>query len=254
MTGQAKPKLTVAVNGCTGRVGQLVIHEILSGAWGPDLTLSGGVSRRAPSAPTPFFMTPDAETLLVKSDAVIDFTNPETAVNTARLAAGHRVAYVTGTTGLNTAQEKELRDASTEIPIVYAANMSVGVTLLAALVEQAAAKLGPGWDAEILETHHRNKADAPSGTALMLGHATGRPAAPADRAGKRETGMLGYAVRRGGDVVGEHTVTFYGEGERIDLSHIATDRRLFARGAIRAALWVANRKPGLYSMRDVLGL
>ena len=275
----AAAPLHIAVNGCTGRIGLLLIEEILSGAWGGQLKLAGGMCRKPGNLHADYFVTGDAEALLAKSNAVIDFTNPDTTAKTVWLAAKHKIPYVTGTTGLNAAQEKELQDAAREIPIVYAANMSVGVTLLAALVEQAAAKLGPEWDVEILETHHRNKIDAPSGTALMLGRSVrnGRQPSPnllpegrglnplslqgegwgeglTDRTGKREPGSIGFAVRRGGDVVGEHTVGFYGAGERIELSHTATDRRLFARGAIRAALWVARQPPGLYTMRDVLGL
>jgi 4-hydroxy-tetrahydrodipicolinate reductase len=161
---------------------------------------------------------------------------------------------VIGTTGLNDKDMKEMQDAAKGCPLLWSANMSVGVNLLAALVEQASAKLGPAFDIEIAETHHRNKIDAPSGTALMLGKATGRAAAPIDRSGKRETGTLGYSVQRGGDVIGDHTVSFFGASERIELSHRAGDRSLFAKGALRAAEWLAEKPNGFYSMRDVLAL
>jgi 4-hydroxy-tetrahydrodipicolinate reductase len=254
MTVPAKKPVAPAIGiiGCKGRVGGLLVAELQTGQW--SAALAGGTIRSGAATNTDFFVTDQADALITKSNVIIDFTRPEVTAQNIWLAAKHKVPYVTGTTGLSSAQEKELRDASAEIPIVYAANMSVGVTLLAALVEQAAAKLGPDWDVEVLESHHRNKIDAPSGTALMLGKATGRAQASPDRSGKRETGTVGYAVRRGGDIVGEHTVGFYGMGERVELSHLATDRCLFARGAIKAALWVVEQKPGLYSMRDVLGL
>lgn len=243
----------IGISGCTGRVGQLLVHELQANAWN-GIALSSGLTRSIPKEPANYLITDSPETLLLNADVIIDFSTPEATSKLVWLAAKAHKPMVIGTTGLNAAQEKELQDASRECAIVYAANMSIGVTLLSALVEQAAKKLNADWDIEVLETHHRRKIDAPSGTALMLGRATGRNAAPIDRSGKRETGALGFAIRRGGDVVGEHTVGFYGEGERIELSHIATDRRLFARGAIKAAQWVAKQPPGLYSMKDVLGI
>jgi 4-hydroxy-tetrahydrodipicolinate reductase len=248
----------IAVAGCTGRIGRLLVDELSSGGWEPAVTLAGGTVREGSDYPANFPIATNLEELLSRTDVVIDFTRPEATVKAVQLAAQAGVPCVIGTTGLDAAQEEKLREAARSIPIIYAANMSVGVTLLSALVEQAAARLAAEWDIEILETHHKQKVDAPSGTALMLGRAAakgrGEERFVMDHTGKREAGTIGYAVRRGGDVVGEHAVTFYGMGERLELSHMATDRRLFARGAIRAALWVINQPPGLYSMRDVLGL
>lgn len=250
----------IGISGCTGHVGQLLVQELQSNTW-KGVVLSSGLTRSIPKEATNYTITDSRETLILNSDVIIDFSMPEATSKMVWLAAKARKPMVIGTTGMNDAQEKELQDASKECPIVYAANTSIGVTLLSALIEQAAQKLGPEWDIEVLETHHKRKVDAPSGTALMLGKsaAKGRaiasPNGPAlDRSGPRPQGAIGFAVRRGGDVVGEHTVGFYGEGERIELSHIATDRRLFARGAIKAAQWVAEQRPGLYSMKDVLGL
>ncbi|HPF78794.1 MAG TPA: 4-hydroxy-tetrahydrodipicolinate reductase, partial [Alphaproteobacteria bacterium] len=175
-----------------------------------------------------------------------------------RLAAHSGTALVIGTTGLSEKQEQQVAEAATKTAIVYAANMSVGVNMLMALVEQAAKRLGNDWDIEIFETHHNQKIDSPSGTALALGKAArkGRGGGNfvTDRNGKRNEGDIGYAVQRGGDVVGEHDVTFFSQGERIVLGHKATDRRLFAQGAMRAARWVNDKAPGLYSMKDVLDL
>lgn len=233
--------LKIGIAGSGGRMGRMLVQELESGAW-PDLSFFGGT--------TP---TDDPESLY-DADLVIDFTVPEATRKHIWLAAKHHKPIVIGTTGLTEQDMQEMRDASNECPLLYSANMSVGVNLLAALVEQASSRLGLDFDAEILETHHRNKIDAPSGTALMLGKATGRKAADLNRSGKRDTGTLGYAVQRGGDVVGEHTVSFFGPGERLELAHRAHDRSLFAKGALRAASWLKDQPHGLYSMRDVLSL
>ncbi len=253
--------MKIGVTGCTGRVGALLVEELLSGRF-PDASLSGGTVRSKKSQPAVFFTTENAEALFESSDAVIDFTLPEAAVLHAELAARHKKVLVVGTTGLSPVQEKLLQDAAKDTAIVYAANMSLGVNLLMALVEQAAAKLSAdGWDIEIFESHHRNKIDSPSGTALALGKAAAKGRGIAlphpinhDRNGKREDGEIGFSVMRGGDIVGEHVVNFLAQGERIELAHRATNRALFARGAIHAALWARGKAPGLYSMRDVLGL
>ena len=189
---------------------------------------------------------------------MIDFTLPEAVEEHAALAAAHGTALVLGTTGLSEAQEAALKNAALQAPIVYAANMSLGVNMLLELVRQAAEKLDPSWDIEIFESHHKHKIDSPSGTALALGNAAkeGRGGGEFvhDRSGARQSGDIGYAVSRGGDVVGEHMVTFYAEGERLELGHRATNRALFARGALTAARWVEGKAPGLYGMRDVLEL
>jgi len=254
-------EMKIGVAGCAGRVGSLIVQDIQARHWGPNVMLAGGTVKPGYPKDADFYVTEDPEELFRRADCVIDFTNPDSTARHIWLAAKHHKPLVIGTTGLTAAHEKEIRDAAKEAPVILAANMSVGVTLLSALVEQAAARLGPEWDIEILETHHRHKIDAPSGTALALGRAaeSGRQKvcegeSLTDRTGKRPPASIGFAVRRGGDVVGEHTVSFFGEGERIELSHTATNRALFAKGAIRAALWLKDKPYGLYSMRDVLGL
>lgn len=257
----------IGVTGCNGRMGAALVRELLSRHW-DGLSLAGGTVRQGYPADgldlgdAPAF--DDPEKLFEAADMVIDFTAPQATARHVWLAAKHRRPLIVGTTGLDEAQEREIADAAKEIPIVYAANMSVGVNLLLGLVRQAAALLGPDWDIEISETHHRHKTDSPSGTALALGRAAaeGRGASltelkvPADRAGTRVPGSIGFAVQRGGDVAGEHGVSFFGAGERVELSHLASDRAIFARGALRAAQWLLTEQagPGLYSMRDVLGL
>lgn len=233
--------MKIGIAGYKGRMGQMLVRELESGAW-PGLTYAGGT------------LSSDNPEILFDADAVIDFTTPEATRKHIWLAAKHHKPIVIGTTGLTADDMKEMQDAAKECPLLFSANMSVGINLLAALVEQASKRLGHDFDIEISEIHHRNKVDAPSGTALMLGKATGRTAAPMDRSGKRETGTLGYAVQRGGDVIGEHTVTFFGIGERIELGHRAHDRSLFAKGTLRAVTWLKDKPHGFYTMRDVLDL
>lgn len=200
-----------------------------------------------------------------KADGVLDFTAPAATVEFAGYAAQARIVHVIGTTGCMPEDDAKIAAAARHATIVKSGNMSVGVNLLAALVEQASKALGPdAFDIEVLEMHHRHKVDAPSGTALLLGEAAaqGREIALAEHSvrardghtGPRPEGAIGFATLRGGSVIGEHSVIFAGAGERITLSHQAEDRSLFARGAVTAALWGAGRKPGLYSMRNVLGL
>lgn len=250
--------MKIGITGCKGRVGKLLIEEIQAGNW-KGMTLAGGSVPKGETFDAPYFVTDKAEELFKKSDVVIDFTTPEATREHIKLAVKLGKGLVIATTGLTSADEKTIAAAAKKTRIIYSANMSLGVNLLLALVEQTAAKLGPDWDIEIFEAHHKHKVDAPSGTALALGKAAakGRKSkkfAAIDRTGKRKSGDIGYAVTRGGDVVGEHTVYFYGEGERIELSHIATNRVLFARGALKAAQWLEKQKPGLYSLKDVLDL
>lgn len=199
------------------------------------------------------------------ADGVLDFTTPAASVEFAGYAAQARIVHIIGTTGCSAEDEAKIAAASRHATIVKSGNMSVGVNLLAALVEQAARALGPdAFDIEVLEMHHRDKVDAPSGTALLLGGAAARgrdiPLAPNSvrvrdgHTGPRPEGSIGFATLRGGSVIGEHSVILAGPGERIVLSHHAEDRSLFARGAVAAALWAHGRKPGLHSMRDVLGI
>lgn len=241
--------METGVTGCFGRMGQLLVqgikeHDVLN--------FAGGIDKD--DMPKPLFD---------KAGVIIDFSIPSATQTHIKLAAETKTALVIGTTGLNAEQEQLIQEASKETAIVYAANMSVGVNMLLALVEQAASRLGIDWDIEIFETHHHHKIDSPSGTALALGKAAqaGRENVIAgggdfvvDRVGARKAGDIGYAVQRGGDVVGEHDVTFFSQGERIILGHKATDRSLFAQGALRAAQWVHGKPAGLYSMKDVLDL
>lgn len=196
------------------------------------------------------------------AQVVVDFSSPEACAEAAGLAAERGVPFVSGTTGLDESQQTLLRKAAERIPLLHAPNMSVGVQLLLRLVAEAARAMGEGFDAEILEIHHRHKKDAPSGTALRLAEtlaeALGRNLSQEGRYGRegqvgaRTAGEIGVMALRGGDVVGEHTVYFLGEGERIELTHKASSRSAFASGAIRAAKWIVGKPAGLYGMKDVL--
>jgi 4-hydroxy-tetrahydrodipicolinate reductase len=222
------------------------------------------VASVAGAEPVGSAITDDPAAFVASCDAVIDFTAPALSVVHADLAAARGSVLVIGTTGLGAGDLTRLADAASGARIVRAPNMSVGVNLLMALTRTVAATLGEDYDIEIVEHHHRHKVDAPSGTALGLGEAAARGRgvdldAVADRVrdghtGARERGHIGFAVVRGGDVVGDHTVLFAGAGERIELTHKASDRGIYARGALRAAQWAAERPNGLYSMADVLGL
>lgn len=206
----------------------------------------------------------DTRAAFAAADVLIDFTAPAATVAHAALAAQTGKALVVGTTGLSPAQEEDLKQAAQKTAVLYSANMSVGVNVLLALVEQAAKILDARYDIEIFEAHHRNKVDAPSGTALALAKAAaaGRGVRLDDvmvparhgHTGARKEGDIGMSVFRGGDVVGDHTVTFAGAGERLELSHRASDRHLFAKGAVEAALWLAGKPARLYAMKDALGL
>lgn len=218
--------MKIAIAGYKGRMGQMLCRELDSDAW-PGMFFYCGTGRD------------DNPEKLFDADMVIDFTTPAATRKHVWLAAKHHKPIVIGTTGLSDADIAELHDAGRECPLLYSANMSIGINLLATLVEQAAAALGNSFDIQIAETHHNRKVDAPSGTALMLGRATGRE-------------NIGYAVQRGGDVVGEHMVSFFGPGERLELGHRAHDRSLFAKGALRAAQWLKDRPYGFYTMRDAL--
>ncbi|HYC17962.1 MAG TPA: 4-hydroxy-tetrahydrodipicolinate reductase [Pseudolabrys sp.] len=206
----------------------------------------------------------DAAPLLAKADGIVDFTAPVATVAFAALAAKAGKVHILGTTGLSAADDAKIKDAAKSAVIVKSGNMSLGVNLLAALTKRVAKTLNSAFDIEILEMHHNQKVDAPSGTALLLGRAAaeGRgldlekhSARSRDgHTGARKAGDIGFATLRGGTVVGEHTVIFAGPAERLELTHKAEDRMIFARGALHAALWARNQKPGLYSMMDVLGL
>ncbi len=253
----------IGIAGITGRMGQLLAEEVpASGA-----ILAGGTGRAGAGKAGPPGMTlmPDVSALSAASDAVIDFTHASTAQATAAAMARSGKAWVLGTSGLSAADEAAVETAARSIPIVYASNFSAGVNLVLALCERMGAALPPdSYDAEIMEMHHRQKVDAPSGTAVGMGRAVakGRGQKLEDvmvggrhgHTGARETGAIGFAALRGGQVVGEHTLIFASATEHIALTHRAFDRRAFATGAVRAALWVVGKPPGLYSMMDVLGM
>jgi len=266
----------VAVAGAGGKMGQALIEAVLADreaalAAALDVAGSAAAGRDAGERfgrPTGVNVGIDIDAAVRAADVLIDFTRPEGTLAHLAACARHGTAAVVGTTGLSDEQKAALAGHARQIPIVFAPNMSVGVTVLLALVEAAARQLGPAYDIEIVEMHHRHKIDAPSGTALGLGEAAARGAGRvlADCAvlaregvtGARKEGAIGFAALRGGDVVGEHTVIFAGAGERVELAHKATSRQNFAAGALRAAHYVAARRaarqPGLADMRDVLGL
>ncbi|MEO1536990.1 MAG: 4-hydroxy-tetrahydrodipicolinate reductase [Pseudomonadota bacterium] len=263
----------VVITGASGRMGQMLVSEVRASEklrligvveraghdWvGKDLgEAMGGAAMGVP-------VTDDALEAIAPAQIVIDFTTPDATVVHAELAAQARAVHVVGTTGFDESHIAKLEAAGRHATIIRAGNMSLGVNLLVELTRQVAAALDAEFDVEIVESHHRHKVDAPSGTALMLGEAAAQGrgvllSEVSDRGrdgitGARKTGDIGFSAIRGGDVVGEHDVMFAAEGERIILRHIATDRRLFARGAVKAALWGHGRGPGCFDMRDVLGL
>ena len=265
--------LKIGIAGVTGRMGRMLVEEVLArescrltaanertgtGFAGQDVGIAAG------RAPVGLEIVDDPSALAEGCEAALDFTTPDATMALAPLLAAAGKIHVIGTTGLSDAQKNTLRDLSKTGRIVVSPNMSLGVNLLMALVEQSAALLGPEYDIEILEMHHRHKVDAPSGTALGLGEAAarGRGILLAEQSvrsrdgitGARNAGDIGFATLRGGDVVGNHTVMFASEGERIELSHKASNRQIYARGAVTAAEWAANKPPGLYTLRDVLGI
>lgn len=257
--------MKIGIAGCNGRVGTLLVQELQTPYWkSRGLELAGGMMRHIPAKKPDFFVTDTAKDLFSKSDAVIDFTLPEGTRTHLELAEKTGTKLIIGTTGLSAEDEAYMQKVARKTAIIYAANMSLGVNLLLALVEKTATLLGDEWDIEIFESHHKLKLDAPSGTALALGKAaaTGRghmldelaDYARHGHTGTRERGKIGFSVARGGDVIGDHTVFFLSEGERLELTHKATNRSLFARGALHATLWSKEKPPGLYTMRDVLGL
>ncbi|MSP67298.1 MAG: 4-hydroxy-tetrahydrodipicolinate reductase [Alphaproteobacteria bacterium] len=265
--------LRIGLVGAAGRMGQTLAAEVTAtagcalvaacerpghAALGQDLGTLAGLGALG------LTIGDDAAAVFRAADAVLDFTAPAATVAHARLAAAAGRILVVGTTGLKPEEDAELSAAATRAVIVQAPNMSVGVNLLVALTRRVAAILGTEYDIEIVEMHHKHKVDAPSGTALALGRAAaaGRGVvleSVADRGrdgltGARKAGAIGFAALRGGDVVGEHTVIFAAPGERVELTHKATARGIFARGAVRAALWAHGKPAGRYDLADVLGL
>ena len=265
-----KGNIRVGVLGAGGRMGQAIIAGV--GA-DPLLILAGAIERAGHASVGRPLGPPFAPGLTIcsnpgplahGSDVIIDFTAPAALEATLDAACDGRAAIVIGTTGLEARHHAMIDRASKSIAVLQAANTSLGVTLLMRLVADAARALGPDWDIEIAELHHRHKVDAPSGTALALGTAAaaGRGvdlAAVSDRGrdgliGPRTPGNIGFAALRGGSAAGDHSVLFAGEGERIELRHTAENRDIFARGALRAAVWLAGKPAGRYAMDDVLGL
>ena len=266
--------MKIGILGAAGRMGQMIAREILSGQFDAEIgaavehsesrMLGQDIGELAGSETSGIIITSDEESAFKNCDVMIDFTSKESCAGYADLARQYMRPLVVGTTGLGVDEDAALLSASEKTAVLRAANMSIGVNLLLSLVEQAAAKLGSEFDIEIFEAHHHHKLDAPSGTALALGHAAAKGCdvelddvmipARSGMTGARVSGSIGMSVLRGGDIVGEHTVTFAGLGERLELAHKATDRAIFARGALKAAIWLKNQPAGLYSMKDVLGL
>jgi 4-hydroxy-tetrahydrodipicolinate reductase len=253
----------IGIAGITGRMGHLLAEEVRAAG----AELAGGVGRAGSgkAGPDGVPVLADLAALAGVCDVVIDFTNAATARASAAILAEAGTAWVLGTSGLSDADEAAVAEAARRIPVVYASNFSPGVNLVLALAERMGAALpADAYDVEIVEMHHRQKVDAPSGTAIGMGRAVakGRGVALGDvmesgrhgHTGARKTGAIGFAALRGGQVVGEHTLLFAAGAEHIALTHRAFDRRVYAAGAVRAALWGAGRGAGLYAMADVLGM
>ncbi len=265
--------LRLIVAGAAGRMGRVLVGLIagtagvtLAGALedGDSQALGQDAGTLAGCGPLGTLVSSDPLPCVIAADGIIDFSSPRASVELAALSAQARIAHVIGTTGFSGEDLKAITAAARHAVIVRSGNMSLGVNLLAGLVEKAARTLGVDYDIEIAEMHHRMKVDAPSGTALLLGAAAARGRgidldensvrSRDGHTGARPSGSIGFASLRGGTVVGDHTVVFAGQGERLELVHRAEDRGIFARGALHAAIWAQGRKPGLYSMADVLGL
>ncbi len=271
--------MKLAVMGAAGRMGRELIRAVH--ATGGDAVVAGavvaGAIERAGSnaigqdagelagiGKIGVPVTDDPLDIVAKVDGILDFTIPEVSVEVAGLAANARIVHVLGTTGFTGEHEAAIKAAARHATIIKAGNMSLGVNLLVALTRKVAEALDEDFDIEVLEMHHKHKIDAPSGTALMLGQAAadGRGVDLAETSvrsrdghtGARKRGDIGFATLRGGNVVGEHSVIFAADGERVVLTHLATDRGIFARGAVKAALWGRGKGPGLFTMADVLGI
>lgn len=264
--------LNIAITGAGGRMGRALIQAVAANdrttltvaTVSPSSTLAGSdAGEVAGIGKVGVPLTTHLNDGLHQADIVIDFTTPEATLNHLSQLAGSDAAVVVGTTGFTEAQLAELKAYSEQLPIVFAANYSVGVNLSLQLLRTAARVMGEGADIEIVEAHHRHKVDAPSGTALRMGEAVaetlGRDLSQCavygrqGQEGPRKDETIGFATVRAGDIVGEHTVLFATEGERLEITHKASSRQTFARGAVRAALWLAGREKGLYDMEDVLG-
>lgn len=264
--------MKVAIAGCTGRMGLTLVSavhvhdatQLVAGSERPGTDEGAIRDMLARAGATDLPVVFSAAELVAMSDAVIDFTSPESSLAIAEAAANKGSVHIVGTTGFSPQQAEALKAHAKKARVVWSANYSLGVNVLDALIEKAAALLSDDYDIEVDEMHHKFKKDAPSGTALMLAKAAARGrGVDFDDArvhygegmiGERERGSIGMSVKRGGDVVGVHTVTFAGPGENLELTHRGFSRDIYAHGAIKAALWAKSAKPGLYTMRDVLGL
>lgn len=261
--------LKIAIAGCSGRMGLTLVKAVLAaphvvlvaGSEKPGFSSTAVKAALSTVGAANLLVTSDADELAKKADAVIDFTAPDSTLDLAKAIAKQGGIHIIGTTGFTPAQQKQLAPFAGKARIVQSGNFSLGVNLLEKLVEQASKALDASYDIEIFEAHHKLKKDAPSGTALMLGRAAAKGRAvkledkkAIDRDGERKKGDIGFSVVRGGDIVGIHEVTFAGPGEMITLKHQGFSRDIYANGAIRAATWAAKKKPGLYSMQDVLSL
>ncbi len=265
-------EMKIGVVGCAGRMGRMLVREVhetpgcavAGGTEAPGAAALGGdVGALAGVGPLGLAVGSDAHALFAAADAVLEFTTPGASAAHAAVAAETGTVHVIGTTGLANEHQAALDDAARRTAVVWAPNMSLAANLLIRLTEQVAAALDDDHDIEVVEVHHRYKADAPSGNALALGRAAAKGRgvdldAVSVRGrdgigGPRRRGDIGFAALRGGDIAGEHTVIFAADGERLELVHRASDRRIFARGAVRAALWARDKPPGLYGMADVLG-
>ncbi len=265
--------LRIAILGASGRMGRALIEAAL---WTPEMQLAAAVERAGSAAlgmdagamvgvpPCMIAVTDDVAAAVARAEVLIDFTQPAATLEALAQCLEAGKALVIGTTGFTAEQKMLIASAAQRIPVCFAANYSIGINVCLRLLEVAAQALGPGYDVEIVEAHHRHKVDAPSGTALALGEAVARSLGRDLRAnavygregqtGARDPNTIGFATVRGGDVVGDHSVLFLGDGERVEISHRASNRANFANGALRAAGWLKRRAPGLYSMRDVLEL
>lgn len=263
--------IKLAISGATGRMGRAIIRELEPSN---DLTVvvalehkscriigqDAGLVAGRDSIGVPISTTVND----IAFDVMIDFSKPEAVAEHLELCKARNVAIVIGTTGLNESQNQQVADAASHIPVLFAANTSVGINLCVSLVEMASKVIGEVTDIEIIEAHHRHKVDAPSGTALLLGEAAAAALASdlsrcgvfsrEGHCGARKPGSIGFSTIRGGDIAGEHSVMFIGDGERIEITHRVTDRKIFAQGAIRAAHWLSSQQKGLFNMQDALDL
>ncbi|MEN2494225.1 MAG: 4-hydroxy-tetrahydrodipicolinate reductase [Hyphomicrobiaceae bacterium hypho_1] len=265
-------KVKIGVMGVAGRMGCELVRSVLKTE---NCTFSGGTEKEGSSYighdvgvlsgldPIGVFVTSDASSLISKVDAILDFTTPASSVTFAGLAANQRIVHVIGTTGFCQEDEAAIASAAKHATIIKSSNMSLGVNLVAELTRKVAAILSEDFDIEILEMHHRQKIDSPSGTALMLGKAAAdgrnisfenhKVCCRDGEIGKRNQGDIGFAVLRGGSVIGEHSAIFAGDDEIIEVTHKAIDRKIFSQGAVKAAIWAIGKGPGLFNMADVLG-